>query len=152
MTDWTTMVTLTSWKLVMKRYQAMKLLPILWLTEVYTLQIADMLPSKTVPEVNNAKKHWQTWTLRPKPKVKVTATAPPKKKARACLVEVEEIEDEDNACNITAKNSNISPTSSFQIPDTKKVSHQVVYYIVDIFIQSGFSEEHWLKLEKEPNL
>ena len=87
-----------------------------------------------------------------KPKVKVTATAPPKKKARACSVEVEEIEDEDSACNIAARNSSISLTSSFQIPDTKKVSHRVVYYIVDIFIQLGFSEEHWLKLEEEPSL
>jgi hypothetical protein len=107
-----------------------------------------MLPSKTVPEINNGKK--QTRAL--KPKVKVTATAPPKKKARACLVEVEEIEDEDSACNIAARNSGISPTSSFQIPDTKKVSHRVVYYIVDIFIQLGFSEEHWPKLEEEPSL
>ena len=41
-------------------------------------------------------------------------TAPMKKKARIFLVE-DEIEDEDSACNITARNSTISPTSSFQI-------------------------------------
>jgi len=119
MMDWTMMVTLTSCKLVMMRYQAMKLLPILQLTEVYTLQIADMLPSKTVPEINNGKK--QTHTL--KPKVKVTTTAPLKKKARPHSVEVEKIEDEDSAWNITMRNSGISLKSSFQILDTKKVSH-----------------------------
>ena len=91
MMDRTMMVTLTLCKLVMTRYQAMKLLPILQLTDIYTLQIADMLPLKTVPEINNGKK--QTCAL--KPKVKVTTTPLLKKKARACLVEVEEIEDED---------------------------------------------------------
>jgi hypothetical protein len=111
-----------------------------------------MLPSKTVPKVNNVKKHWQMCALRPKPKVKVMATALPKKKARACLVEVEEIEHEDNACNITAGDSSISPTGPPQILDTKKVSCRVVYYIMDIFVQSGFSEEHWPNLEEEPNL
>ena len=78
-----------------------------------------MLPSKTVPEINNGKK--QTHAL--KPKVKVMDTALLKKKARACLVEVEEIEDKDSACNIAARNNSISLTSSFQIPGTKKVSH-----------------------------
>lgn len=43
-------------------------------------------------------------------------------KARACSVEVEEIEDEDSARNINARNSGISPTSSFQISGTKKNS------------------------------
>lgn len=97
----------------------MKLLPILRLTVVYTLQIADMLPSKTVPEINNGKKQMRAL----KPKVKVTATAPPKKKVRSHSVEVQEIEDEDSARNIAMRNSGFSPTSSFQIPDTKKVSH-----------------------------
>ncbi|KAF8224677.1 hypothetical protein L208DRAFT_1409843 [Tricholoma matsutake] len=41
-------------------------------------------------------------------------------KARACSVEVEEIEDEDSARNINARNSGISPTSSFQILGMKK--------------------------------
>jgi hypothetical protein len=95
-----------------------RILPILWLTEVYTLQIADMLPSKTVPEINNGKKQ----ICRLKLKVKVMATAPLKKKVRAHSVEAEEIEDEDSTHNIAMQNSGISLTSSFEIPDTKKVS------------------------------
>ncbi|KAF8808830.1 hypothetical protein BYT27DRAFT_7222707 [Phlegmacium glaucopus] len=75
-----------------------------------------MLPLKTVPEVNNRRK--QTHTL--KPKAKVMATAPPKKKARVRSVKVEEIEDQDSTCNIAVRNSTISPTHSFHIPDTKK--------------------------------
>ncbi|KAF8240176.1 hypothetical protein L208DRAFT_1385111 [Tricholoma matsutake] len=43
-------------------------------------------------------------------------------KARACSVKVEEIEDEDSTCNINARNSGISPTSSFQILGMKKNS------------------------------
>jgi hypothetical protein len=91
-----------------------------WLTDVNTLQIADMLPSKTIPEVNcdNGKK--LTHVL--KPKVKVMVTAPLKKKARACSVEVEEIEDKDSMHNIAARNNGISPESSFEIPSTKGVS------------------------------
>ena len=64
MIDWTMMLTLTSCKLAMTRYQGMKLLPILRLTVVYTLQIADMLPFKTVPKINNGKK--QTRALKTK--------------------------------------------------------------------------------------
>jgi hypothetical protein len=91
----------------------------LLLIDIDTLQIADMLPSKTMPEVNTKKK--PTRTLKPTT-IKV-ATVPPKKKARACFVEVEEIEDEDSTCNTNARNSGISPTSSFQILGTKKVTH-----------------------------
>ena len=84
-----------------------------------------MLPSKTVPEVNNGKK--QRCIL--KPKAKASTAAPSKKKARASSVtsvEVEEIEDEDSA-------PTISPTGSFQIPGTKRVSLSV-YYNGDVFI------------------
>jgi hypothetical protein len=50
-----------------------------------------MLPSKTIPEVKNRKRH----TL--KPKTKMTTAAPPKKKARIMSgTEVEVIEDEDS--------------------------------------------------------
>jgi hypothetical protein len=91
----------------------------LLLIGIDTLQIADMLPSKTVPGVNTRKK--PTCTLKPTT-IKV-AMVPPKKKARACSVEVEESEDKDSAHNINARNSGISPTSSFQIPGMKKVTH-----------------------------
>jgi hypothetical protein len=46
-----------------------------------TLQIVDMLPSKTMPEVNTKKQ--LTHALKQKA-VKVGRTVPPKKKARAC--------------------------------------------------------------------
>ncbi|KAF8799534.1 hypothetical protein BYT27DRAFT_7263832 [Phlegmacium glaucopus] len=66
--------------------------------EISNEEIADMLPSKTVPEVNNRKKQMHA----PKPKAKVMAAAPPKKKARVRSVEVEEIEDQDSMRNIAA--------------------------------------------------
>jgi hypothetical protein len=98
----------------MKRYLIKK--TILQLKDVDASQIADMLPSKTVPDANNGKKPKR------KPKPKVMATAPPKKKARASSVEIEEIEDEDSTHNIAARNNGISPTNSFKIPDKKKVN------------------------------
>jgi hypothetical protein len=70
-----------------------------------TLQIADMLPSKTMPEVNTKKKLMHALEQEA---VKV-GTVPPKKEVRASLVEVEEIEDEDSACCINVRNSGISP-------------------------------------------
>ena len=82
-------------------------------------QVADMLPSKTIPEVNNGKKLMRKPTR--KAKVSATVTVPPKKKVRVRSVEVEEIEDEDSTRNITARNSSISQTSSFEIPNIKKV-------------------------------
>ncbi|KAF8801338.1 hypothetical protein BYT27DRAFT_7115152, partial [Phlegmacium glaucopus] len=101
--------------------------------DVDILQIADMLPSKTVPEVNNSKKQ----TRAPKPKAKVMAVAPPKKKARVRSVEVEEIEDQDSMRNIAARNSAISPTHSFHIPDTKKVSHKSPIYLFYKIVTNG---------------
>ncbi|KAF8813537.1 hypothetical protein BYT27DRAFT_7035532, partial [Phlegmacium glaucopus] len=80
-------------------------------------QIADMLPSKTIPEASNRK--GPTCTL--KPKVTAKAMAPPKKKTRTRSVEVEEIEDEDGSYNVAARNGSISSMSSFQIPNSKKV-------------------------------
>jgi hypothetical protein len=98
----------------------------LLLISIDTLQIADMLPSKTMPEVNTKKKPMHA--LKPTTiKVAMVLQLLPKKKARACLVEVEEIEDKDSACNINVRNSGISPTSSFQIPGTKKVTH-ILYH------------------------
>jgi hypothetical protein len=55
-------------------------------------QLADMLPSKTIPEVN-----WKGQGRTLKPKAKVLTAAPPKKKVKTHSVEVEEIEDEDSA-------------------------------------------------------
>ena len=89
-----------------------------------------MLPSKTVPEVNNGKK------LMRKPKPKVTATAPPRKRARAGSVEVEEIEDEDSIRNIAARNSGI-----------KKVNCSLNY---NSFVSLVFSDGQ--RCEKKPNL
>ena len=77
-----------------------------------------MLPSKTVPDVNKGKGRM----LKPKTKVKTTTTTP-KKKARTYSVEVEGIEDKDSARNTT-----ISPTSSFQIANSMKVRY-LPYYI-----------------------
>lgn len=98
-------------------------------------EIADMLPSKTIPEVNRDNGKKPTRAL--KPKVKVTAAAPPKKKARARSVEVEEIEDKDSARNVAARNNGISPASSFEIPGTKGVSrvplHLGYFYSIMIF-------------------
>ena len=93
----------------------------------------NTLPSKTVPEVKNKKK--QTHALKLKT-VSRTAAVLLKKKARACSVEVEEIENEDSACNIAVRNSGISPTSSFQMPDIKQVtcvSHCRCFYLIGVF-------------------
>jgi hypothetical protein len=104
------------WTLVMTRSSIQTYYVLL--IGIDTLQIADMLPSKTVPEVNTKKKQTRG-ALKPTDKV---AMVPPKKKARASLVEVEEIEDEDSMRRINERNSGISPASSFEIPDTKKVT------------------------------
>jgi hypothetical protein len=80
-----------------------------------------MLPSKTIPAVNNRKGH----ALKPKTKAK-TAAAPAKKKARTGSREVEEVEDDNSPRNITARNTTISPTGSFesfQIVNATKVSY-----------------------------
>jgi|SRR5271156_1396086 len=91
--------------------------------QINTLQVADMLPSKTIPEVSNKKGHRRI--LNPKIKTKPTA-APPSKKARTFSVEVEEIEDEDSPRRTAARNASISPTSSFEIPDPKKASFDLI--------------------------
>ena len=58
--------------------------------------VADMLPSKTIPEASGRKS-------RTKAKGKQAASRPSKKKARCAPVEMEEIEDEDSARNIAAR-------------------------------------------------
>ncbi|KAF8219691.1 hypothetical protein L208DRAFT_1338569 [Tricholoma matsutake] len=97
-------------------------------------EIADMLPSKTIPEVNHDNGKKPTHAL--KPKVKVTATAPLNKKARARSVEVEEIEDKDSACNIAARNNGISLASSFEIPGMKGTGRNLkkspIYHFYEI--------------------
>jgi hypothetical protein len=98
-------------------------LPDFGTNDFYTLQVADMLPSKTIPKVNR-KRHTRTL----KAKVKMTM-APPNNKARARSVEVEETEDDNSSPrNITTRNTtnassnvSISSTSSFQISHPKKV-------------------------------
>ena len=119
----------------------------LLLISIDTLQIADMLPSKTMPEVNTKKK--QMCTLKPTT-IKVVMV-PPKKKARACSVEVEEIEDEDSTRNINARNSSVSPTSSFQITGMKKVTC-ILYHRYFSWISVSEFKKRWPKCEKEPNL
>ena len=86
------------------------------------MKIADILPSKTVPEVNNKKK--QTRARKP---TTATAAVPLKKRARMCSDKVEEIEDEDGAHSITPKNTGISPTSSFQMSDSAQKVSRVLH-------------------------
>jgi hypothetical protein len=112
-----------------------------------TLQIADMLPSKTVPEVNTKKKPMHAL----KQKAVKVGMVPPKKKARASSVEVEEIEDEDSACHINVRNSSISLASSFQILDMNKVTH-ILYCICFSLISISEFKKCQLKHEKEPDL
>ena len=111
------------------------------------LQLADMLSSKTMPEVSTKKKPMHAL----KPTTIKVATVPPKKKARACSGEVEEVEDKDSACNINARNSSISPTSSFQILGMEKVT-QILYRRYFSWISVSEFEKRWPKCEKEPDL
>ena len=116
--------TLTSWKLVTKRYESFNLISI---HDIYTTsQIADMLPSKTIPEASNGK--GPTCTL--KPKVTAKPTAPPMKKTRTCSIEVKEIEDEDSPRNVATRNGSISSTSSFEIPNLKKVCSVTLLHMI----------------------
>ena len=78
------------------------------LKHTISLQVADMLPSKTIPELNNGNR----CMLKPKPKKKTIAATPPKK-VKACSVKVEEIEDNDSPHNITSRNAGISPGNKF---------------------------------------
>jgi len=110
------------------------------------LQVADMLPSKTIPEVGG-KGH--TRTLKAKTNSSTT-TAPPTKKARACSVGVgvgeDEVEDEDSPRNVTTMNASFSSTSTFQISNTKVCSllrHAQFY---------SNTRSEMQKCEKESNL
>jgi hypothetical protein len=71
-----------------------------------------------------------------KPRTKATTTAPAKKKVRTCSVEVEEVEDENSSRDTAATNAAISPTSSIQIPNFRKVSY-LSYNTIHSSIQSG---------------
>jgi hypothetical protein len=84
------------------------------------LQVADMLPSKTIPEVSG-KGHTRTLKAMTKPR---TTTAPPTKKVRACSVGVgeDEVGNEDSPCNITTMNASLSSTSLHQILNIKVCS------------------------------
>jgi hypothetical protein len=66
-------------------------------------QLADMLPLKTIPEVN-----WKSQGRMLKQKAKVLMAAPPKNKVKTHSVEVEEIEDEDSTQNLCNWNASIS--------------------------------------------
>src|SRR6267154_2789577 len=77
-------------------------------TNLNQSKIADMLPSKTIPEVKNRKCH----ALKPKTKT-TTAIAPTSKKVKLTSgTEVEIIEDEDSPH--VGRSITISPSSSFQ--------------------------------------
>jgi len=78
-----------------------------------TLQIADMLPSKTIPEASNGK--GPTHAL----KSKVTAMAPPRKKLRTCTTEVEKIKDTESH---QKKKTYLIPTYSFLTPKIRGLS------------------------------
>src|SRR6267154_1819394 len=82
-----------------------------------TLQVADMLPSKTIPEANR-KRHARTL----KAKAKKTGD-PPKNKARGHSIETEETEDDDHPRNSTSASFNVSIESitEFQFSHPKKV-------------------------------
>ncbi|KAF8154307.1 hypothetical protein B0H34DRAFT_818876 [Crassisporium funariophilum] len=66
--------------------------------EITNDELADMLPSKTVPAAANSKK---PTTQKSSKKSNAKPTAPPTKKA--CTATVEEIKDEDSPCNIAAR-------------------------------------------------
>ncbi|KAH9160626.1 hypothetical protein EDB89DRAFT_871052 [Lactarius sanguifluus] len=92
-------------------------------------EIADMLPSMTVPEVKSRKGHAL------KPKRKANTTAAPAKKARTCSVRAEQVEDEDSLYSTATRNATISPMSSFPNPtkkagSTKKSPIYLFYEIV----------------------
>src|SRR6267154_417167 len=77
-------------------------------TNLNQSKIADMLPSKTIPEVKNQKRH----ALKPKTKT-TAATAPTSKKVKITSgTKVDIIEDEDSPH--VGRSTIISPLSSFQ--------------------------------------
>ena len=82
------------------------------------MKLADMLPSKTIPLVNNRKGH----ALKTRTKTKKLTTGPAKKKARleARTPEVEEAEA-DNTSRTATRDAHISPASSFQIVNSTTV-------------------------------
>jgi hypothetical protein len=79
--------------LITKRYE-LNFLSILDIINHPTTQIADILPSKTVPETSSNGKG-TSCTL--KPKVNAAVPRPPKKKVR-----IEEIEDEDSPRSLSS--------------------------------------------------
>jgi hypothetical protein len=113
------MRTVMLWRSVTKKYVTFNL--DLSITQTNNSQLADMLPSKTIPEV-----HGKGHTLKPRANVRMT-TAPPKKKARVCSIEDEEINDDDSPCNTAARNVTISPNSSFEIVIPTKVCYLSCY-------------------------
>jgi hypothetical protein len=85
-----------------------------------------MLPSKTIPDVKNRKRH----VLKPKTKMTAATAAPPRKKARLTSghgTEVEVIGDEDsphtgrNSGDAAARGTNLSAASSFEVSYPVKV-------------------------------
>ena len=116
--------------------------------DIDALQVADMLPSKTILEVSG-KGH--TCTLKAMTKSR-TITAPQTKKAKACSAGVNENKgnDEDSPCNITmltVMNVSLSSTSSFNKLNLKKVH----FLICRVQYHSNQCSEHQ-KYEKESNL
>jgi hypothetical protein len=74
------------------------------------MKLADMLPSKTIPSVNNRKGH----ALKTRTKTKKPTTGPAKKKARL-EARTPEVAEADNASRAATRDAPISPASSFQI-------------------------------------
>jgi hypothetical protein len=73
----------------------------------YKSKIANMLPSKTIPDVKNRKRH----ALKPKNKKLSAAAAPPRKKART----MSDTEVEIIGGNAAMRRTTVSPASSFQV-------------------------------------
>jgi hypothetical protein len=76
-------------------------------------QLADMLPSKTIPDVSNRKGH----ALKHRTRSTAGSAARAKKKARTSINN-DDIESEattPNSSNSAVRNTTISPPSSFQI-------------------------------------
>jgi hypothetical protein len=104
-----------------------------------TAQIADILPSKTMPETSNGK--GAARTLKPKVKATAPGPGPPKKKAR-----IKEIKDEDSPRNISARNGMFLSglfNKLFSKPTFKKGTYITSYCIWFHFYQTFRMAEIW---------
>lgn len=96
--------------------------------EISNEELADMLPLKTIPEVN---RKGQGRTL--KPKAKVLTAAPPKKKVKTHSVEVEEVEDEDSARNLRNRNASVlSVTGDVSQKKKKGIKKNAIHLFYEV--------------------